>query len=103
MKPVLIIQNDANEGAGQLATVLKQRGLEEHTVFGYNTNYERLHSEDYSGIAILGGAQSTYETNKYPYVKNELEFCQSFMEAEKPTAGFCLGAQILACALGGEV
>ena len=103
MKPVLIIQNDANEGAGQLSTLLKLRGLEQHIVFGFDTNYERLRVDDYSSLAVLGGAQSAYETDKYAYVRNEIELCQVFMEADKPIAGFCLGAQILACALGGEV
>lgn len=103
MQPILIIQNDAKEGAGQLNTLLAKNGIKQETVFGYSTDYSRLRPAGYSGLVMLGGAQSAYETDKHPFLQNEIDLCQSFMEAGKPIAGFCLGAQILACALGGEV
>ncbi len=102
-KPVLIIQNDAKEGAGQLATLIAGRGLKQETVFGYDTDYDRLSAGDYSALVVLGGAQSAYETDAYPYLSREIALCQDFMQTGKPIAGFCLGAQILASALGGEV
>jgi len=40
MKPVLIIQNDAKEGAGQLGSLIASRGLQQETVFGYDTDYD---------------------------------------------------------------
>ena len=103
MKPVLIIQNDAKEGAGQLATLIAERGLGQETVFGYDTDYGKLASDDYSALVVLGGGQSAYETEAYPYLTDEIALCHDFMQAGKPIAGFCLGAQILARALGGEV
>ena len=102
-KPLLVIQNDAKEGAGQLATLIAERGLEQDTVLGYDTDYDRLRAADYSALVVLGGAQSAYETEEYPYLAREIALCQDFMQAGKPIAGFCLGAQILARALGGEV
>lgn len=103
MKSVLVIQNDAKEGAGQLATLIAARGLKSDTVFGYDTDYGRLKADGYSALVVLGGAQSAYETDTYPYLTNEIALCHDFMQAGKPVAGFCLGAQILAFALGGEV
>jgi len=103
MKSVLVVQNDAEEGAGQLATLIAARGLRAETVFGYDTDYDRLKANDYSALVVLGGAQSAYETNTYPYLASEIGLCHDFMQAGKPVAGFCLGAQILACALGGDV
>jgi GMP synthase (glutamine-hydrolysing) len=103
MKSVLIVQNDAKEGAGQLSTLIAERGLTQETVFGYDTDYDRLSADDYGALVVLGGAQSAYETDEYPYLAHEIALCRDFMEAGKPIAGFCLGAQILASALGGEV
>jgi len=102
-KPVLIIQNDAKEGAGQLATLITERGLGQESVLGYDTDYDRLSADDYSALVVLGGAQSAYETDEHPYLSREMALCQDFMKAGKPIAGFCLGAQVLARALGGEV
>lgn len=103
MKPVLVIQNDAKEGAGQLATLIAERGLQQDTVLGFDTDYDHLDPADYSALVVLGGAQSAYETEAYPYLPRQMALCQEFMDAGKPIAGFCLGAQILARALGGEV
>jgi GMP synthase (glutamine-hydrolysing) len=103
LKPTLIIRNDVNEGAGQLATLLARRGLAQHEVLGFDTDYSQLPSDQFSALVILGGAQGAYQTEEYPYLLNEMEICRAFVEADKPVAGFCLGAQILACALGGEV
>lgn len=103
MKPILVIQNDAKEGAGLLANLISDRGIESKTVFGYDTDYDRLKAEDYGALVVLGGAQSAYETETYPYLTDEIALCHDFMQDGKPVAGFCLGAQILACALGGDV
>jgi GMP synthase (glutamine-hydrolysing) len=103
MKPVLIIQNDPHEGAGQLATLLRKRGIEQRTVHGYDTDYRTLNADHFSGLVILGGAQSAYDVEGYPYLADEMRLSEAFMRAGQPIAGFCLGAQILAHTLGGIV
>jgi GMP synthase (glutamine-hydrolysing) len=103
MKPILVVQNDLHEGAGQLTTLMAERGLEQHTAFGFDADYVTLESDEFAALVLLGGAQSAYETDMYPYLSKEMELCRAFIGASKPIAGFCLGAQILACAVGGEV
>lgn len=101
--PLLIIQNDKHEGAGQLARLAHDRCLEQHVVFGYNTDYALLDSRSYAGVVILGGAQSVYQTEEYPYLVNEISLCRAFIDQGKPVLGLCLGAQLLAVAIGGVV
>jgi len=103
MKPILIVQNDHHEGAGALATLIAERGLEQHSVLGSKADYTKLPSGAFGALVVLGGAQSAYETDKYPYLLGQMQLCRDFIAAGKPIAGFCLGAQILACAVGGEV
>lgn len=102
-KPILVIQNDANEGAGLLASLTKLRGVRQETLLGDKANYGVLKAKDYGALVILGGAQSAYETDAYPFLKQEMELSKEFIGEGKPVAGFCLGAQIMACALGGSV
>ena len=52
---------------------------------------------------MLGGAQGVYETDSYPYLTDEIELTKLFIANDKPVIGLCLGGQILATALGGEV
>lgn len=103
MKPVLVIQNDRVEGAGRFSTQLTEQGFEQRTVIGEAADYDSLSSSDYSALVVLGGAQGAYETSTYPYLLDEIALCQDFLEADKPIVGFCLGAQLLARALGGDV
>lgn len=101
MRRVLIIQNDAQEGAGLLGPLLAERGYAAHTVFGWELSGEQ--ARDFSALVILGGAQAAYETVQYPYLLGEMQQCRNFIAADKPVLGLCLGAQLLARAIGGEV
>lgn len=103
MKPILVLQNDPHEGAGTMATLVAERGLEQRTVLGWEADDAKLRSDAFSALVVLGGAQSAYETDEYPYLSGEMQLCRDFIGEGKPIAGFCLGAQLLACAVGGEV
>ena len=103
MKPVLVLQNDPHEGAGQLATLLSKRGIQQQTFHGYDADYAALKADRFSGLVVLGGAQSAYEVDRYGYLADEMNLCEEFMREGKPISGFCLGAQILARTLGSKV
>ena len=103
MKPVLLIQNDPKEGAGQLHAMLYSRGFEQSMVLGWEADYASLRPGRFAGLVVLGGAQGVYETEEYPYLLDEIKLIQDFVSAGVPVLGLCLGAQLLASALGGEV
>lgn len=57
----------------------------------------------YDGLALGGGGQSAYEQDLYPYLAMECDLVKHAANSEKPVLGLCLGAQLMASALGGEV
>lgn len=54
-------------------------------------------------LVILGGPISVYELGRYPFLAEEFELIHTRLLARKPMIGICLGAQMIAKALGGEV
>jgi GMP synthase (glutamine-hydrolysing) len=54
-------------------------------------------------LVILGGPIGVYEDATYPFLKAEREFIGRRLAASRPTLGICLGAQLIAAALGAPV
>jgi len=62
--------------------------------------------EDFDAMIVYGGAEMLSTDLQRPetaYLNREVEAVQRWLERDRPFLGFCLGGQILAAALGGEV
>ena len=54
-------------------------------------------------VVVLGGPIGVYEADIYPFFANEIKALAARLAANKPTLGICLGAQMMAAALGARV
>lgn len=67
-------------------------------------NNEKLPSlTDFDWLVIMGGSMNIYEEEKYPWLRGEKDFIKRAIKDGKIVLGICLGAQLLADALGGKV
>jgi GMP synthase (glutamine-hydrolysing) len=103
MKRVLFIQNGEEDGPGIFATVLRDRGMALDIVKAGCGESTPLDLDRWAGIAVGGGGMSAYEADRYPFLRDEETLIRSARAAGKPLLGMCLGAQLMAGALGGKV
>ncbi len=60
--------------------------------------------DDYDVVWIMGGPQDTWQEDEFPWLVEEKAWIREAVRNRRmPVMGFCLGAQLLADALGGEV
>lgn len=54
-------------------------------------------------VVVLGGPIGVYQTDLYPFLADEIAGLRARLDAGRRTVGICLGAQLLAAALGARV
>lgn len=54
-------------------------------------------------LVILGGPMSVHDEDRYPWLAVEKKFIRDVISSGKPVLGICLGAQLIAWALGAKV
>ncbi|RZK11690.1 MAG: type 1 glutamine amidotransferase, partial [Hymenobacter sp.] len=92
-----------DEGPGYAAEWLAAHGhpLSFTHLFESEPVYPAL--AEFDGLLILGGAMGVNDEVAFPWLVEEKAFLRSALQAGKITLAICLGAQLLAQALGGEV
>jgi anthranilate/para-aminobenzoate synthase component II len=71
----------------------------------YDAGYDAFTFDpvDTDVVVVLGGPIGAYEREDYPFIADEMAILRARVAADRPTLAICLGAQILAQALGARV
>ncbi len=99
----LVLRHVAFEGLGVLAALLSERGFATRIC---EIGVEPLPQGEIAAcdlLVVLGGPIGVYETEAYPFLVAEMAAVGARLAAKKPTLGICLGAQMMAAALGAKV
>jgi GMP synthase-like glutamine amidotransferase len=102
-KRILVIQHAPDEHLGRIGDVLRNEGVAYDTLRPDLGEAVPAALNSYSGLIILGGPQSVYEEDKYPFLKLEKQLTHDAVTKNRPIFGVCLGSQILAEVLGSRV
>lgn len=100
-KTLLAIRHVAFEDLGAYDPVLRDAG--------YAIRYADMGVDDIAAfgasdlLVVLGGPIGVYESETYPFLVGEIDYITARLKAGGPTLGICLGAQLMARALGAKV
>lgn len=103
MKVLLLCHNTSIDG-GTIHEILKQRDdviIDQH--FAYHNPLKDIDPEEHDIAIFMGGSMGVYNRDIFPYLNQEIEYLKSRLAAGKPYLGICLGSQLMAAALGGDV
>lgn len=103
MKSVIAVRHISFENLGTLESLLKERGYDVRYI---DATVDDISSLDHSGadlLVVLGGPVGAFDENAYPFLAAELELVRARLKAGMPILGICLGAQLIARALGAKV
>ena len=100
---VLAIRHVHFEDCGTFADLLSERGFEVRYVEPWREDLRSLDVAAPDLLIGLGGPVSVYEADRYPWISEEVRLFERRLAARRPLLGICLGAQMLARALGARV
>ncbi len=97
-----VLQHVPFEGPGLIAAQARAHGLElDHRHLYRDDAIPSL--EELAGLVVLGGPMGVGDIEAHPYLAAEIDLLAAAVGADVPVLGICLGAQLLARALGAEV
>jgi GMP synthase (glutamine-hydrolysing) len=102
-KICLAVRHVAFEDLGLLGPLVAARGygVRYHDAGMQPFDAQTLLAADL--LIVLGGPIGVYESDAYPFITDEIAAIGARIAADKPILGICLGAQMMAAALGARV
>jgi GMP synthase (glutamine-hydrolysing) len=99
---VLGLQHIACEHPGAFADVLRERGAE-YVAVELDEGERPPDWRGFDAVLAMGGPMSAGDEAGHPWLREEKALLRDAVEAGRPFLGVCLGAQLLAAALGAPV
>jgi GMP synthase (glutamine-hydrolysing) len=103
IKKCLAVRHVAFEDLGLLGPLVAARG---YGVRYHDAGVQPIDSDTFLApdlLIVLGGPIGVYERDAYPFIADEIAAIRARLGADKPMLGICLGAQMMAAALGARV
>lgn len=100
---ILVFQHVPYEPLGTLDPLLKEAGFRIRYVNFGREPKSRPSLDGYEALIVLGGPMNSDEIESYPNLITEVDIIREAIDRELSVLGICLGAQLLAKALGGSI
>lgn len=100
---VLLIVHSRTSDTGRVGRILGEFGYTIDTRCPLHGDPLPATMDDHAGAAVFGGPQSVHDRTHLPAIQAEIDWIPRALDSGKPFLGICLGAQMLAHALGAKV
>lgn len=100
---ILVFQHVPYEPLGTLDPLLKAAGFRIRYVNFGREPQQRPALDKYAALIVLGGPMNADDIDGYPNLRTEVQIIREALDSDMSVLGICLGAQLLAKAVGGSV
>ncbi|WP_285114425.1 glutamine amidotransferase [Leifsonia sp. fls2-241-R2A-40a] len=102
-RTAVILQHDPSIHLGNIGPVLVEHGYDLRIVDVTTEDVAAIDPAEADLVVVLGGEMGAYQTDEFPFLDREKDLLRARIGAQRPTLGVCLGAQLMAGALGERV
>jgi GMP synthase (glutamine-hydrolysing) len=103
MAKVYVLQHHRVENLGTIAEALEGAALAWQYIRVHEGHPVPKEMKGAGGLIVMGGPMAAYQADRYPFLRDEMGLIEQAVTEELPVLGVCLGAQIVAAALGAKV
>jgi GMP synthase (glutamine-hydrolysing) len=103
VQQLLVLQHVPHETLATLDPPFRKSGFRIRCVNFKRHPDTRPALDGYAGLVVLGGPMNVDQIDEYPHLKTETEVIQEAVRRGIPVLGICLGAQLIAKAMGAKV
>jgi GMP synthase (glutamine-hydrolysing) len=98
---VLVVQHEDDDPIHLMGTWMS--GVDFIVCRPYDGDAVPTSVEEFDGLVVMGGAMGAHDDEKAPWLPAVRDLIRVAADARLPTLGICLGHQLCAVALGGEI
>jgi GMP synthase (glutamine-hydrolysing) len=102
-KTALIIRHVPYEGVAGFRAPIEAAGYQVDRIDVADPEFSRLDLAEPDLLIMMGGPMGVYEHEAHPWIPCQLRRLALRLAVDRPTLGVCLGAQMMAAAMGAEV
>jgi len=103
VKRALIIRHVPYEGVAGFRQPIEAAGYEVDRVDVTDPGFASLDLREPDLLVMMGGPMGVYDQDRHPWIACQLRRLRQRLAVDRPTLGVCLGAQMVAAALGAKV
>ncbi|MGB9381975.1 type 1 glutamine amidotransferase, partial [Candidatus Binatus sp.] len=91
MAKIYVLQHHPVENLGTIADALEASALAWQYIRVNDGQPVPASMKNAGGLIVMGGPMGVYQTDRYPWLRDEMRLIEDAMKSDLPVLGVCLG------------